>query len=207
MPELGLGLIGCGAMGRVHASCVAGIPHARFIAYADVIEDSAVALLDEFGGEYATIDSDRILADDRVEAVYIATRHDSHAPLAIRAAEAGKHIFVEKPIALSFEECQAVDEAVKKHGVYLMPAFKMRYYPLVRKAHDFIPNPQVVVGQMMDARWPDDHWAQDPVQGGGNVHSPGCHTTDLIRYFAGCEPRKVWAVGGSVTHPGHPCID
>ena len=207
MPELGLGLIGCGAMGRVHASCVAGIPHARFIAYADVREDSAVAFLNEFGGEYATTDSDRILADDRVEAVYIATRHDSHAPLAIRAAEAGKHILVEKPLALSFEECQAVDEAVKRHGVHLMPAFKMRYYPLVQKAHEFIPNPQVVVGQVMDARWQDGYWAQDPIQGGANVHSQGCHATDLIRYFAGCEPRKVWAAGGSVTHPGHPCID
>ena len=64
-----------------------------------------------------------------------------------------------------------------------------------------------IVGQMMDKRWPDDAWAQDPIQGGANVHSQGCHTTDILRYLGGSEPRKVWAVGGARTHPGHPCID
>ena len=89
----------------------------------------------------------------------------------------------------------------------MMPAFKMRYYPLIRKAHAFIPEPQVLVGQMMDNRWGDTHWAQDPVKGGANVHSQGCHTTDIIRYLAGSEPRRVWAAGGMLTHPDHLCID
>jgi predicted dehydrogenase len=89
----------------------------------------------------------------------------------------------------------------------MMPAFKMRYYPLVRLAHEFIPRPQVLVGQMMDERWADHLWAQDPVQGGGNVASQGCHSTDIIRYFAGSEPKMLWAAGGSLTHPGHPCLD
>jgi myo-inositol 2-dehydrogenase/D-chiro-inositol 1-dehydrogenase len=88
-----------------------------------------------------------------------------------------------------------------------MPAFKMRYYPLIRKAHAFIPEPQVLVGQMMDNRWPDDAWAQDPIQGGANVHSQGCHTTDILRYLSGSEPRRIWAAGGALTHPGHPCLD
>lgn len=88
-----------------------------------------------------------------------------------------------------------------------MPAFKMRYYPLVRRAHQFIASPMVMVGQMMDDRWPDDAWPQDPVQGGANVHSQGCHTTDILRYLAGCEPRRLWATGGRLTHPGHQCID
>jgi len=91
--------------------------------------------------------------------------------------------------------------------VCLMPAFKMRYYPLIRRAHEFIPEPQVLVGQMMDSRWPDDIWAQDPVRGGGNVLSQGCHTTDIMRYLAGSEPTRVWAAGGAITHPGHPCVD
>jgi predicted dehydrogenase len=83
----------------------------------------------------------------------------------------------------------------------------MRYYPLVRKAHEFIPEPQMLVGQMMCGRWPDDNWAQDPIQGGANVHSQGCHTTDIIRYLSGSEPKRLWAAGGMLTHPGHPCID
>ncbi len=207
MAELNLALIGCGNLGRAHASCVARIPEARFIAYADVVEEKARAFLDEFGGEYATADPGRVLADRRVAAVYIATRHDSHSSLAVAAAKAGKHVFIEKPLALSMEECERVARAVAEHGICLMVGLKMRYYPLVRRAHEFIPNPQVIVGQMMDNRWPDTIWAQDPIQGGANVHSQGCHTTDILRYFAGAEPRRLWAAGGAKTHPGHPCID
>ena len=204
---LNLGLIGCGAIGKVHAGCVAKIPEARFVAYADMVEAAAQSLLAAFGGEYATSDVERLLADKRLDAVFICTRHDSHAPLAICAARAGKHILIEKPLALTLAECEAVAEAVKAHEVILMPAFKMRFYPLVQRAHEFIPHPQVLVGQMMDNRWPDSAWAQDPIQGGANVHSQGCHTTDILRYFAGSEPKRVWASGGTMTHPGHPCID
>ena len=204
---LNLGLIGCGALGKVHAQCVAQIPQARFTAYVDIVASAAQSCLAAFGGEYATTDVRRVFDDQRIDAVYICTHHDSHAPLAIGAAKAGKHILIEKPLALALEDCEAVAEAVKANGVILMPAFKMRFYPLVKMAHEFIPQPQVLVGQMMDNRWPDSAWAQDPIQGGANVHSQGCHTTDLLRYFAGSEPRRVWACGGTMTHPGHPCID
>jgi predicted dehydrogenase len=204
---LNLALIGCGGLGRVHAQCVAQIPEARFTAYVDVIEEAARSALDRFGGEYATTDAGRVFSDQRIDAVYICTHHDSHAPLAIAAAEAGKHILIEKPLALTMAECEAVAQAVLKSGVVLMPAFKMRFYPLVQKAHAFIPRPQVLVGQMMDNRWADNLWAQDPIKGGANVHSQGCHTTDILRYFASSEPRRVWACGGTMTHPGHASID
>ncbi len=207
MGDIRLGLIGCGGLGRVHAECVSKIDGARFVAYADINEEAAKSALDTFGGDYSTTDSGRIFADDGIDAVYICTRHDSHAPLAIAAARAGKHILIEKPLALSMDDCEAVARAVEDSGVTLMPAFKMRFYPLIRMAHEFIPQPQVLVGQMMDARWGDDAWAQDPVQGGANVHSQGCHTTDILRFLSGSEPVAVWAAGGTLTHPGHPCID
>ncbi|MCC6446567.1 MAG: Gfo/Idh/MocA family oxidoreductase [Armatimonadetes bacterium] len=207
MPSIRLGLIGCGGLGRVHADCIARIPEAAFCAYADRVEASAQAALKDFGGQYAVPDADRIFSDPDIDAVYICTWHDTHAPLAIAAARAGKHILIEKPLALSIQECEAVAKAVESSGVTLMPAFKMRFYPLIRKAREFIPQPQVLVGQMMDNRWGDDNWAQDPVKGGANVHSQGCHTTDILRYLAGSEPAQVWAAGGTLTHPGHPCID
>jgi len=171
MSTISLGLIGCGGLANVHGECVAGIPEARFIAYADIREEAARAFLDKFGGEYATADVAKLLADDRIDAVYICTRHDSHAQLAIAAARAGKHIFIEKPLALTLADCEAMAEEVAKAGVVLMPAYKLRFYPLIRKAHEFLPQPQVVAGQVMDNRWGDDNWAQDPVQGGANVHS------------------------------------
>jgi predicted dehydrogenase len=207
MRELRFALIGCGALGRIHLQCVAQIPGARFVAYADVNEAAAHSCLQSFGGEYATTEAARLFNDKTIDAVYICTRHDSHAPLAIAAARAGKHILIEKPLALNFEDCEAIAHEVKAAGVRMMPAFKMRYYPLVRKAKAFIPRPQVLVGQMMDERWADDHWAQDPAQGGANVASQGCHTADILRYLAGEEPRVLWATGGSLTHPGHPCLD
>lgn len=207
MARVRVGIIGCGGMGRTHAECLQKIAGAEIVAYADTREDAATSMLRDFGGSYATPDSARVISDKGIDAVYICTHHDSHAPLAIAAARAGKQILIEKPLALSLEECEAVAGAVSKSGIHLMPAFKMRYYPLVQKAHEFIPTPQVIVGQMMDNRWPDGRWTQDPVQGGANVHSQGCHTTDILRYFAGREPRRVWAAGGAMTHPGHPCID
>ncbi|MCC6681118.1 MAG: Gfo/Idh/MocA family oxidoreductase [Phycisphaeraceae bacterium] len=207
MKRVNIGLIGCGRLGRTHAACLAKIPEAVLNAYADVDEKAAQAMLQEFGGSYATTQVQRIFDDDAIDAIYICTRHDSHAPLAIAAALAGKHILIEKPLALSIQDCQAVADAVAKAGVYLMPAFKMRFYPLIQEARAFLPRPQILVGQMMDSRWGDHLWVQDPVAGGANVHSQGCHTTDILRYLAGSEPVAVWAAGGAMSHPGHPCID
>lgn len=207
MRKVTIGLIGCGWQGRVHAECLAEINDAHLKAYADVNEEIAKSCLKDCGGDYTTTDARKIISDDSIDAVYICTRHDSHAPLAIAAAEAGKHILLEKPIALALEDCERVAEAVDKHGVIMMPAFKMRYYPCIVKAREFIPKPHVIVGQVMDNRWPDDLWAQDPILGGGNVQSQGCHTTDILRFFADSEPKKIWATGGALTHPGHECID
>jgi myo-inositol 2-dehydrogenase/D-chiro-inositol 1-dehydrogenase len=207
MSDITIGLIGCGGLGRTHAECISKIPGSRVIAFADIHEPAAQKLCADFNGEYATTDAQRVIDDPRVGAIYICTRHDSHAALAIASARAGKHVMIEKPLALNLEDCQQIAVAVKTAGTYLMPAFKLRYYPLIQKAHEFIPTPQVVVGQIMDNRWADTSWAQDPVQGGANVHSQGCHATDIIRYLSNSEPARIWAAGGMLTHPGHPCID
>lgn len=200
-------LIGCGKLGRVHADCLTKIDGARFVAYADVRREAAEKLLADFGGEQATSDIGEIFSDTDIDAVYICTQNDSHADLCIQAARSGKHILVEKPLALNLEDCEAIAKEVEASGVWLMPAFKLRYYPLIQMAREFIPHPQVMVGQMMDARWEDELWAQDPVKGGANVHSQGCHTTDILRYLSGSEPEALWAAGGAITHPGHPRPD
>lgn len=207
MNDLRFAMIGCGKLGRTHLQCISTIEGARFTTCVDVAKEAAQSAADEFGCDTATTEAQDVFDDDAIDAVYICTRHDSHAPLAIAAAKAGKHILIEKPLALKLDDCNAIADAVREHGVYLMPAFKMRYYPLIIEARKFIENPQVIVGQMMDSRWPDDIWPQDPVFGGANVNSQGCHMTDILRYLAGGEPQSVWAAGGAMTHPGHPCID
>jgi predicted dehydrogenase len=88
-----------------------------------------------------------------------------------------------------------------------MTAFKLRYYPMVKRAMEFIGRPLVTVAQMMDSRWPDDFWANDTTRGGGNVVSQGCHTMDLICLFNRTEPVRIYAEGGNLHHPCLTLID
>ncbi|MCD6361916.1 MAG: Gfo/Idh/MocA family oxidoreductase [Armatimonadetes bacterium] len=196
-----VGLVGCGALGRTHTNALAELDDARMTAFCDINEDAAKALCDEAGGDYYTTDFDRLLEDESLQAIYVCTRHDSHAELCVRAAEAGKHVLVEKPLALTVEDCRAVGAAVERTGIKLMPAFKMRYYELIARAREIVPEPLVVTMQMMDNRWADDMWANDPVQGGGNVMSQGCHSCDIMRFVARRDPLWVSAVGGNYYQP------
>ncbi len=145
-------LIGCGSIGSLHAQCVQQLDAIEMVAYCDVDAGRAQKTLDTYGGRYATADVDQILADDALQVVYICTQHDTHADFCIRAAQAGKHVLVEKPLALTVEACQAVGRAVADSGITLMTAFKMRYYDLVQKVHELIPQPSLVTMQMMDNR-------------------------------------------------------
>ncbi len=191
------GLVGCGSLGRAHTEALAEIGDARMSAFCDLREEAAQQLCEHSGGQYFTSDLERLLADDHLQAIYVCTHHDSHAELCIRAAEAGKHIMVEKPLALTVEDCRAVGEAVERSGIKLMTAFKMRYYELVLKTREIIPHPLMVTMQMMDNRWSDEMWANDPVKGGGNVISQGCHSCDILRFIANADPLEVFAVGGN----------
>lgn len=200
MKDLNAAIIGCGKLGKTHASCIAQLEHLRVAAYCDIFEQNAENLLKEYGGDYATADVDRIFNDPSIDAVYITTQHDTHAEYCIRALESGKHVMVEKPLAMSVKECMRIGEAVGKSGRKLMTAFKMRYYDMLWKAKELIPEPLVVTMQMMDNRW-GNSWPNDPQKGGGNVISQGCHSADILRYMAGSDPVEVYAAGGNYYQP------
>jgi predicted dehydrogenase len=163
--------------------------------------------LREFGGEYATSDPMQILGDDEIDAVFICTWHDSHRPLATAAAHAGKHILLEKPLALTVDDARAIESAVQQAGVILMLGHKLRWAPVVRTVQELIPRPQFLMGQVMDHRWPDESWASQPDIGGANVLSQGCHIIDLLHALAGSDPVWVAGAGGSITHPDSPLVD
>ena len=189
------GLIGCGAIGKVFADAVSGLDGMELVAFCSRTRAKADQFCATYHGEYSTSNAQDIFDDPSIDAVYITTWHDSHADLCIRAARAGKHILVEKPLALTVEECRAVGRAVEDSGVKLMVAFKMRYYDMILKAKELISTPVMVTMQMMDNRWPDDSWASDPVTGGGNVLSQGCHSCDILRFMGGSDPLEVYAAG------------
>jgi len=208
MPSsLHVAVIGCGSMGETHALCLSRIDGVRLHAFCDVDGQRAGALCAKFAGSYATTDHERVLRDPAVDAVYICTHHDTHSLLAIRAAEEHKHVMMEKPLALTLRECHDVGSAVEKHGISFMTGFKMRYYPSVARAKQFIPSPLVTIAQMMDARWPDGFWANDPHRGGGNILSQGCHTMDLVCHLSGSRPVRIYAEGGNFTHPAIDIVD
>ena len=206
MPNVRLGVIGCGNMARQHMGNAVVAKDLTPIAYADVVEAAAGKFHSDFGGRYFTDNPQRLLNDDRVDAVLIATRHDSHRDLAIAAARAGKGILLEKPMALTNEDCQEIAEEVDKAGVTFLMGFKLRYCPLVQRVKNEIPSPRMSVGQMVDDTWAEDSWAHQPVTGGGNVLSQGCHTVDLLNYLHDSEPEVIFAGGGNLSHPGTPDV-
>ncbi len=205
--EIKVGCIGCGGRGRLYSSSINKISGFKMWAYADKFEEKANACLNEYGGSYATTDVEKVIADPDVDVVFICTYHDTHHPLVIKAAQNQKHILVEKPMAMTIEDCQEIENEVNKAGVTLAVGLKMRFMPMVKMAREMIGDPLMVVGQMMSGRWGDTLWAQQPKTGGGNVISQGCHTADLLCYFAGADPIKVHAEGGTMTHKDTDIID
>ncbi|PKM01665.1 MAG: dehydrogenase, partial [Gammaproteobacteria bacterium HGW-Gammaproteobacteria-7] len=137
------------------------------------------------------------LDDPRVEAVVISTRHDSHAALTVAALDAGKHVFVEKPLALSVEELERVRTAWETKGDrILMVGFNRRFAPQIRRISGLlegISQPKVMVMTVNAGAIPRNHWTQDPAVGGGRIVGEACHFIDLLRFLARSPIRDVEA--------------
>jgi predicted dehydrogenase/threonine dehydrogenase-like Zn-dependent dehydrogenase len=152
-----------------------------------------------FGFEEATTDPDRVLADQDTAAVVIATRHDSHAHYVVRALQAGKHVFVEKPLCITSEELDEIEETFSafrtEHRAMplLMVGFNRRYSPLIQKAKALLnglSGPKAMVMTVNAGVVPVQHWTQDRRVGGGRIVGEGCHFIDLLRFLVGARFRS-----------------
>jgi predicted dehydrogenase len=182
----------------------------RLRAYADIRVEAAQRYFNEYGGAYYTPDSERIFRDDHIDLIFICTHHDSHMPLAVKAAEAGKHIFLEKPMAKNADECQRIADAVAKAGIKLTVDYKFRFTPVVQKVKELIPHPIITVGQLAMNRAVEGQgafWVFDQRLGGGLVNSTGCHTIDLVYYLNEVEPVRVYAEGKAFAPRGDRPMD
>jgi len=206
MNEVSVGIIGCGNMGKVHASELKRIG-VRIAALADPREDVAQEVKEQVGAERVVKDGRELLDAQDIDAVIIATHHDLHVPLSIGAAQAGKHFFVEKPLALTIEDCERIVEAVESSGVKAMCGFQARFSPLCARLREVIGKPMVLLAALTDPKWGSTHWANDPKEGGGNILSQGCHMFDMMCYFAQGEPETIHAEGGNFQHPELPITD
>ncbi|MBI4553668.1 MAG: Gfo/Idh/MocA family oxidoreductase [Candidatus Latescibacteria bacterium] len=193
---MNLALIGCGQMGRGHARAAhdLGFP---VVAFCDLHREAATQARDEYGCGYVTTDPGRILRDEEIDLVIIATHHDAHHPLALAAAQAGKHILLEKPMCLTVSQAVEVAEAVDKAGVKMAINCKFRIAPTVQKAKHLIPHPRISHGQlaMGDSSQGRSAWIWDKDDGGGLLISTAVHTVDLLSYLMGCKAEQVYAEG------------
>jgi predicted dehydrogenase len=194
-------IIGCGEMGRLHADCIAQLSGIRLLACCDTDESRALAFREKYGTVFATTQPEQIWRDKKIHLIYITTPTDSHKTLCHAAIENGKHLMIEKPIALAAAEAHAIYTAAKRAKLIAMVGLKFRFYEMVQKARELIPSPFLVSVQVMDDPWPPAFWANDPQQGGGNVISQGIHGADLLRCFAGADPERVFAVGANYHQP------
>lgn len=202
-----VGIIGCGAYGSEHARVLSNIVDVSIRAVCDIDAGRARTLGEASGASYFSRDPEELIRDEAIDVIYICTHHDSHASIAIQAASYGKHIFIEKPMALTVHDSQKIVDAVERAGVLCMVGFKLRFYPLVNRLRTYIPTPRMTIAHGIDDRWPDDFWANDPMSGGGNVISEGCHVMDLVYYLNQSEPVRIHAEGGNYQHPELDIID
>ncbi|HEX8846368.1 MAG TPA: bi-domain-containing oxidoreductase [Pyrinomonadaceae bacterium] len=191
-----VGMIGAG----VYAQAML-LPHYKaagvdFRAIATASGVTARDIAEKYGFNYCAANPDDVLDDADVNLVVIATRHDLHAELARRALLNGKHVFVEKPLALTDEELDAVLEAASGSEGRLMVGFNRRFSPLARRAREFFSNrqePLSISYRVNAGRIPKSHWLQDPQQGGGRIVGEVCHFIDMMHFLTGALTTRVFA--------------
>ncbi|MCR9191746.1 MAG: bi-domain-containing oxidoreductase [Gammaproteobacteria bacterium] len=138
-------------------------------------------------------DVDTVFANESINTIVIATRHDSHARFVVKALQASKHVFVEKPLALdlaSLSEIEAAYHLASMQGnpTQLMVGFNRRYAPHVQTMKRLLQTtatPKTIIMTINAGAVPKEHWTQDSVVGGGRIIGEGCHFIDLMRYIVG----------------------
>jgi predicted dehydrogenase/threonine dehydrogenase-like Zn-dependent dehydrogenase len=155
---------------------------------------SARAVVEHIGTGTVGRPEDAVLSDAGL--LVVATRHASHAELAERALRAGKAVFVEKPPCLTWEELQRLRDARAASGCELAVGFNRRHAPLAIRLREHVgvgDHPRHVLIRVNAGRLPDDHWVNDPQEGGGRLLGEGCHFVDLACWLVGGAPTTVQA--------------
>ncbi|MDO9302799.1 MAG: Gfo/Idh/MocA family oxidoreductase, partial [Anaerolineales bacterium] len=151
----------------------------------------------KFGFQYATSSEDEIINDPNINTVAILTRHDSHADLVVKALKAGKHVFVEKPLAINSNQLSVISKQLAKTDhCLLLTGFNRRFSPLAQQLKSSIVNRQssIYAHYRVNAGClPLNHWTQDPNLGGGRIIGEACHFIDLISFLVGAPPVSVSA--------------
>ena len=151
---------------------------------------------EKYGFGYCSRNPEQLLEDPDIGTVFILTRHNTHADYTARALLAGKNVFVEKPLAMTFEELSMVKDAWDQSGRQVMLGFNRRFSPLVEKMMGQLePGTKKSINIRVNAGVvPPDHWVHDPEVGGGRIIGEACHFIDLAGFIAGSKAVTIQAV-------------
>lgn len=194
MNKVKTGIIGCGKVGHMHARALKNLPESLFTA----VCDNDIKRAQEFAKHYgvkAYSDIEEMVASSGVESVNICTPHPLHADPAINAAQAGMHVLVEKPLASSLEDCDAIITAAGEKSVVLGTMCQRRFYPpsqRIRKAIDDGKIGKPILGTIHMLGWRDEsYYKSDPWrgtwkgEGGGVLVNQAPHQLDLLLWYMG----------------------
>lgn len=196
---LGVGFIGAGSFAQTSLlPHVKQYPGARLIGVCNASGLTATNVASAFGFAVATTDPSELLQNDSIGTVFIASRHNLHTGQVIQALNAGKNVFVEKPLALNISELERVVRAYRaaEGKLALMVGFNRRFAPDVQRVRIFFEDavsPFVFTYRINAGLLPSTHWSRDPVEGGGRIIGELCHFIDLMQYIAGAHPLRVHA--------------
>ena len=204
MDKLKVGVIGSGRIGKVHIENIAvRISSAEVVAVADPFIEDAKKFAEQFGIESVSPDYNDILSNSEIEAVLICSPTDTHSQYIIEAAEAGKHIFCEKPLDLSLETIQIILNAVEKAGVKLMVGFNRRFDPNFSKVKQMVKggeigDPHILQITSYDPMPPP---AEYVAVSGGMFLDMTIHDFDMARFVIDSEVKEVYAKANVLIDP------
>ena len=192
-----IAVIGAGNFSKMTMMPAIAKTDAQISYIADLQGNAAHHLAKKFGSEKATTDYEKILKDDKVNSVFIATGHSVHAKMIAEVLDAGKHAFVEKPLAMNVDELKDILVVVEKNkDLHLMVGYNRRFSPHIKKAKSLLQGRSEALAMNMvvnAGHIPSDHWVHDPVRGGGRIIGEACHFIDLMVFLTGSLVKTVSA--------------
>ncbi len=198
MEVVRVGVVGVGFWGRNHVRILSELHGVSLVAVCDIDGEKARTIAKKYGIPSTYTGIDEMLRDNRLDAVTICTPSVNHADSAIKALEAGLHVFVEKPLASTLEECYGIIDASKSNGGFVMTGFIERFNPAVRKAVELLEAGEI--GDVIMAHGRRIGWWPERIGDVGVVKDTAIHDIDLVRYIFGEEPERVYARGGRLRH-------
>ncbi|MDG1477067.1 MAG: bi-domain-containing oxidoreductase [Vicingaceae bacterium] len=192
--DVNIGFIGAGSFAQNFL--LPNLSNEKLVNVATARATTARNVANKFGFDNCTGDADEIINDKNINTVFIATPHNLHANYVIKALEANKNVFVEKPLSLTKEELEEIKIAENKSSAQVMVGFNRRFAPQIVALKKELSGslPKAINYRINAGKLPADHWTQDPKVGGGRIIGEACHFIDLCAFIADSPITKVSAI-------------